>query len=343
MSNKPTNLIDLRKVRDHQNALIIAAFLESRPKINQQTSTFLKQSLKLAGRLDLDNKTLLTKKIRLKHHERMLAEMMRIKAKAEKKLNGSEIQKEDHLRRRLKFITLLHAVEDLDTPRVMEEVIRFKSMFKHVCEQFSQLKCIGSIEVEVVNIELMEQASKKTDSAVRKLSVNKRMMPIHCQGNETVSLIHYHGILDFGKDQPEKACTQFTHLLKSEPQWSRSPYQILIKGLTKEFGGKVKPIESSLHDLSRYFTKGGNIIYGNDVYLKYKVDFDQTDLGYEIAMHSEANRSRKGNLSQIDVEEKENGIENLTSLTHREVVFLADTIDQMMRLNKRKDGYIIRN
>jgi hypothetical protein len=73
------------------------------------------------------------------------------------------------------------------------------------------------------------------------------------------------------------------------------------------------------------------------------VDFDQTDLGYEIAMHSEVNRSRKGNLSQIDVEEKENGIENLTSLTHREVVFLADTIDQMMRLNKRRDGYIIRN
>ena len=128
---------------------------------------------------------------------------------------------------------------------------------------------------------------------------------------------------------------------ESEDVWSKAGHQVQFKSLTEIWGGKRKSVERNLQDIARYITKGGNMILKDNIYFRYKLSFDQDDLGPELEMIAQGYRSFGESNSMIRQESKEDGIENSMAMTYEEVAFQAQVINKMMEINRGRDGYVL--
>ena len=138
-------------------------------------------------------------------------------------------------------------------------------------------------------------------------------------GDRSLALVHFHGVVDFGAKIENKIKT-----IKSASKaiW-REAYQV-------EFGGfhSNKSVSSNLKFIARYLVKGGNEA------LVYKFGF-----GWDTAERLEARMLKSGKAAMgTDFE----GYVNEMSLTRDEIGVLVRTIDRMMGSSgsNMRNGYI---
>lgn len=373
MSNNTSklNLNSIAEMKRNKDALfetIRNGFLSERPYIGQHTSKILKNALAISGESKLYGKTLLDKPIRIKHKERMIGRFKKLTDKIINRENDKSLSQDALLRSRLRFITVVHSVESLslvvdkyqassvqkyDIRKSIKAIKEMKTLIYSCIKEFKGVRCIGAAEVEIVNVAMMDKFQQsldempidsnftRPDSTRRKLISIKQIMPKKYKKQEVVALIHFHGVIDLGPYHPEVIKILLAERMKSEKMWSKTSHQIQIKSLTEMRGGKRKSVSKSLEHIARYITKGGNMLYQDDNYLRYKLSFDQDDLDSEIEITAMGYRSSLVSNELIKRESKENGIENPLAMTPLEIVYLANVINKMMSINRARDGYIL--
>jgi hypothetical protein len=240
-----------------------------------------------------------------------------------------------------------------DVSQSIKAIKDMKALITTCINEFPGVRCIGAAEVEVVNIAMMgklnesldslpiDKSATRPESSRRKLNVLNEIMPLDCKGQETLALIHFHGVIDLGPNHPDVIKILLSERMKSEETWAKAGHQIQMKSLTELRGGKRKSVSKSLEHIARYITKGGNMLYQDDNYLRYKLSFDQDDLDAEIEMTAMGHRSSLQSNEMIKRESKEDGIENPLAMTSLEVVYLAEVINKMMSINRTRDGYVL--
>lgn len=358
----------MKRNKDALFETIRNGFLSERPYIGQHTSKILKNALAISGESKLYGKTLLDKPIRIKHKERMIGRFKKLTDKIINRENDKSLSQDALLRSRLRFITVVHSVESLslvvdkyqassvqkyDIRKSIKAIKEMKTLIYSCIKEFKGVRCIGAAEVEIVNVAMMDKFQQsldempidsnftRPDSTRRKLISIKQIMPKKYKKQEVVALIHFHGVIDLGPYHPEVIKILLAERMKSEKMWSKTSHQIQIKSLTEMRGGKRKSVSKSLEHIARYITKGGNMLYQDDNYLRYKLSFDQDDLDSEIEITAMGYRSSLVSNELIKRESKENGIENPLAMTPLEIVYLANVINKMMSINRARDGYIL--
>jgi hypothetical protein len=354
VNQKPqiNSLADMRRQSALLKDTVYQAMLQERPIVGKQSWLILRNALGISGNEKLYQRTILDKEIRIQHKERMVLRFQKLVASIKKNAKGTAAELEAQLRDRLRFITIVHGVEGLDVGRTIYQVREMQALISKCIKEFPRVKCIGAAEVEVVNVEMMGRARafmnagsgeanlKQPESIRRKLEVIEALMPSSCVGSSTIALIHFHGVIDLG--QKHDQIKDFIPLrLKSEEQWSRAGHQVQIKALTEVRGGKRKSVDKNLEHIARYITKGGNMLYQDNNYFRYKLSFDQDDLDPELEMIAQGHRSFRESNSKIRQESKEEGIENDLAMTYEEVAYLAQVVNKMMEINRTRDGYVL--
>ncbi|MBK9306887.1 MAG: hypothetical protein IPM58_07335 [Nitrospira sp.] len=246
-------------------------------------------------------------------------------------VNPSSITAHD----RLRFLTILQGFEVLDVSKTLKQVRGFKDQLRTVMEGCRGLWCLGAIEVEVVSMEMMRQLKDQTDSETRKLAVCEFMEKRLAKRNQGLSsyfLIHFHGVVVANRPR-------YFHELEKQLKllWKHEPRQVQVKPLSHMFNGKPKQLEKSLKDIARYVTKGGNDWIGKKAYLRYKLGFDNEHLETEDAW---VNRNWRRNKT-LQGEHREEGLEDVLSMTRSEIYALAQVIDGMMAMSRNRTGYLV--
>jgi hypothetical protein len=369
-TSKPhvSSLSEMKRNKDMLFKAITNGLQSERAFIGQHTWKILKQSLSMAGVSKLYGTTLLDKPVRNKHKERMISRFEKLTAKIISQANDLSLNPDAILRSRLRFITVIHSVESFkfiddeykdcsrrkyDVSQSIKAIKDMKALITTCINEFPGVRCIGAAEVEVVNIAMMgklnesldslpiDKSATRPESSRRKLNVLNEIMPLDCKGQETLALIHFHGVIDLGPNHPDVIKILLSERMKSEETWAKAGHQIQMKSLTELRGGKRKSVSKSLEHIARYITKGGNMLYQDDNYLRYKLSFDQDDLDAEIEMTAMGHRSSLQSNEMIKRESKEDGIENPLAMTSLEVVYLAEVINKMMSINRTRDGYVL--
>ncbi len=236
---------------------------------------------------------------------------------------------------KFRFPTVLHSMQVLDVEKTLRTVGAFKEQLQSVIERCRGLWCLGVVEVEVVSMDLMRHLTDQSDTEERKLAVCESMvkrLPKREQGLDVYFLIHFHGIIVATQQH------RFTDLERELRRlWKHAPRQVLVKPLSKVFGGKPKTPEASLVDIARYITKGGNDWIKKKAYLRYKLSFDQEHVESEGAW---MNRNWR-RIEWLRKEHAEEGIEDMLAMTRREIGKLARVIDGMMGTNRSRTGYLV--
>lgn len=246
-------------------------------------------------------------------------------------VNPSSITAHD----RIRFVTVLHGLEVLDVSKTLRQVRAFKDQLRIVIEGCRGIWCLGAIEVEVVSLEMMRQLTDQSDSEERKLlvceSMEKRLSK-RDRGLSVYFLIHFHGVVMATRSG------YFTGLeQKLKQQWKYHSRQVQVKPLSKVFNGKPKAPEKSLADIASYITKGGNDWINKKPYLRYKLAFDNDHLDTEDAW---VNRNWRRNKI-LQREHREDGLEDVLSMTGSEICALVSVIDGMMGMAHHRTGYLI--
>lgn len=236
---------------------------------------------------------------------------------------------------RFRFVTVLQGLEVLDVTRTVKQVRAFKEQLRTVIEGCRGLWCLGAIEVEVVSMEMMRQLTDQSDSEERKLLVCKSMekrLEKRDRGLSVYFLIHFHGIVVARRPR------HFEDLeWQLKQRWKYDPRQVQVKPLSNVFNGKPKPPDKSLADIARYVTKGGNDWIAMKGYLRYKLGFDNEHVDTEDAW---VNRNWRRNKT-LQREHREEGLEDVLSMTRSEICALAQVIDGMMGLSRNRKGYLV--
>ena len=314
-----------------------------------QNSVRLRKALASAGLHHLHHRTLLSPQIHTIHAARLTQRFLR---KLEKVKLSVRQQRHDLVRAnkrygvtvnpslitahdRFRFVTVLQGLELLDVTRTVRQIRVFKEQLRTVIEGCRGLWCLGAIEVEVVSMEMMRQLTDQSDSEERKLLVCKSMekrLGKHDQGLSVYFLIHFHGIVVTNQQQRFHELEKQLKLL-----WKQESRQVQVKPLSKVFNRKPKPPEKSLMDIARYITKGGNDWIGKKAYLRYKLGFDNEHLDTEEAWE---NRNWRRNKT-LQREHREEGLEDILSMSRSEISALAQVIDGMMGMSRNRTGYLV--
>jgi hypothetical protein len=340
---------ELKDNRGSQFHRIRQEALQSRPVIGAHSSRVLRKTLAMADRHDLIGRTLLDAEVHKKHSVLMLARFNKLVERC--KVDYDEMAPvprehkqrlpsfEAYLRTRLRFLTVLHSCKWLDVSDVKNSALSLASKLSSTLKGVRKRpKLIGAIEIEVVSMKLMRGQKFETDEAVksgrRKLEVLESMCKGLLSAEDTIALVHFHGIVDLGK----KTTDAREQLIRNafQTSWNGS-YRVEMKGLSEEFGGSKKSVNANLKGIARYITKGGTLMVDGKTYMRYKVAFDQDDLGYEAVMISDGWR-KKGSIIQI--ESKSEGLEDARSLTGQEILFHAEVIDALMGDKRNRQGYV---
>ena len=340
----------LKDSRKRQFHLIRVEALKSRPIIGAHSSRVLRKTLAMADRHDLIGRTLLDVEIHKKHSTLMLGRfdkhVERCRVDYDKMILALKEYKqrvpsfESYLRTRLRFLTVLHSCQYLNVRDVTKSAVSLASKLPSTLRGVRQRpKLIGAIEIEVVSMKLMRgqkfEFGEGVKSGRRKLEVLESMCKGLLSAEDTIALVHFHGVIDLGKNISEERVGLIRNALQT--CWKGS-YRVEMKALSEEFGGKQKSINANLKHLARYITKGGNLMVDGKTHMRYKVAFDQDDLGYEAMMISDGWR-KKG--SPIQIESKSEGLEDVRSLTGQEIVFHAEAIDALMGDQRNRQGYMV--
>ena len=226
---------------------------------------------------------------------------------------------------RLRFMTVLQAVVDPTIEAVEEAVLRLEAEFKSTVGSL-KLWSRGSIELEMVNLDILERINTAREDEGRKLNVLSSLMPlkefrglmITDDKSKSKILVHCHVVVDLGSDYARNL--ELLHEKKKRVQsWKKSGYQVEIKGLFKN-----RKTAKNLKGISAYVTKGGN------ENLRYSAGF-----GRDLAEDLEAKIWRVGKLKKAEKFDDERG------LTVGEVKQLDQLYVWLMRRRSDKRGYII--
>ena len=276
----------------------------------------LNQSLKLLGREDLIDKTLLDERVHSRHSRELyklfLAELKRLK-----KRNLDE-------RENIRFVTIIHAVTSLDDDSGVVEALRLKELLAGVIKK-QDYSFIGAIEGEVINIEKLRIFAKENpDYDTKKLDLCE-MLGDHST-EKTLLLVHLHGCLfsrtGRGFEEMEK---RFRDI------WAYG-YQVESKKTYAQ-----NKTEKNLQNIARYITKGGQQWQNDKSSLKFKMGFTNEDIETQMAYQTRQREQEFYDLEN-DIFEK-NSIEDTMSLNAIEITALASFIDKLMNLDAEKTGY----
>jgi hypothetical protein len=230
---------------------------------------------------------------------------------------------------RLRFMTVLQEltnprIEDVETAVVQLETI-FKSMLGSL-----RLWSRGTIELEMVNLDILERVGKARDDEQRKMHVllglwtQEDFQGLMVSADKSVSkiLVHCHVVVDLGKDftKNEEALRR---LCAKEGSWKRSKYQVEIKSLFKN-----RKMSQNLQAIAAYVTKGGN------ENLRYNAGFGRDlaeDLEAKIWRNFGVGRSSRGGET----------VEDERGLTVGEVQQLDALYVWLMNRRKDKRGYLL--
>lgn len=326
-----------RQKMEYQSQRIVAAMLDARGQVGTHNRVRLNGALRLGGRSDLIDRTLLSPSVHKSHHEllfeKYLARLEKIKSQAT--MQG--IAAEALARKRLRFLTLVHSVELLDVSSTIASAEIMRKKLLKALKKAKGIWCLGTIEVEVISMQWMREKrrlSAQSESEMRKLDVCEELCCKLYKHEESLALVHFHGVIDLGQSSEYAVDSA----IKSEKSWSAAPRQIQMKPISETFAGKRKSIRQNLNDIARYITKGGNDWVAGKSYLRYKIGFDH---GYEDAELAMQQDWRSNEI--IRSEHKTKGIEDSLSMTGSEIIFLAETIDSLMSRNRNRLGYWIHN
>ena len=226
---------------------------------------------------------------------------------------------------RLRFMTILQAVVDPTVEAVEEAIFRLEAAFKSAVGSL-RLWSRGSIELEMVNLDILERINTAREDEGRKINVLNSLMPLkEFQGlmipddkTKSMILVHCHVVVDLGKDHARNL-ELLADKKKRELSWKTSGYQVEIKGLFKN-----RTAAKNLNAIATYVTKGGN------ENLRYSAGF-----GRDLAEDLEAKIWRVGLLDKDEKVDDERG------LTVGEVQQLDQLYVWLMRRRSDKRGYII--
>lgn len=250
----------------------------------------------------------------------------------------------------IKFLTVLHKLVGMDASICLQEVLRFKDRLDETFGQCRGIHVIGTMECEVVSLDLMRQVMPVDSSSEKhKLKVlenlHRKSFPRKESGTETdhvtdnplpipVStpsyfLVHFHGVVV----EHHWKSTLSDALGKS---FGQVPNQVLLQPLSEQFGGKTRTVQENLKFIARYLTKGGNDFINGQSYLRYKIRFKN-----EVSRSEEEWVSRHWRTDEdLRREHLEEGVNDPLSLSRGEICHLARVIDGMMGWHRRRTGYV---
>lgn len=298
-----------------------------------QNKVRLKKALASAGKYALQETTLLTPSVHNAHAKKLADRFLRRLEYYKKQGN-----KNHSLIEKFRFLTLLHSVVVMDCHGTIQIIKKFQSHLKNTVERSKGIWCLGSVEVEVINIEKMRMIHfDQTESEARKLSVIESMIKRLNKNDQYLSsffLVHFHGIVTASN---QYRFNNFIDELKMNKEWKREPRQIQLKPISKQFNSKLKALDANLVDIARYITKGGNDWIGGKSYLRYKLAFENEYLFNEDEW---VNKNWRRN-EVLKKEQAEDGLEDALSMNVSEIVSLATVIDEMMSFNRTRTGYLL--
>ena len=332
---------------------LIEEALQSRFLHGSHNTLKLKKSLATVGRLDLVDRTLLSPSVHKIHAERLsnrfLAKWIKIRDKARTDLiklhqrdraEHSTPTDNDIAGNAFRFLTIVDSVAAVDAKSAVSAAVKLKKNVTLIAQSIKGISCLGVIEVEVISMTEMRKLRNldtTTNSEWRKLDVCEALSKsLRVTSAESLFLIHFHGIVTA---KSVEAFDHFNQQLKRKKRWSIAPRQIELKKLSTQFAGKPKSVEQNLRHIASYITKGGNDWMANKAYLRYKIGFENDDDQVNDEATWVAKNWRRSKL--LKQEHSEDGITDALSLTVREIVQLAITIDQLMGLNRARTGYLV--
>jgi hypothetical protein len=272
-----------------------------------------KTRLKKAGAGN--SRSLLHDDVSKKHADKLFEEL-----KTRAKLLGRSADQ------RLRFMTVLHSVVDPNLENVEFAVDQFSSAFKNILGSM-KLWSRRTIELELVNLDILQRISQARDDEARKLNVLSNLIPyrdfegLSIPDDKTRSkiLVHCHLVVDLGKNPEE---THKKLLMKAKHDWNTSAYQVEIKKLFKN-----KTTAKNLRKIADHITKGGN------ENLRYNAGF-----GRDLAEDLEAKIWREG-LGRSD--KSGETVEDERGLTVGEVQQLDALYVWLMKRRSDKRGYLL--
>jgi hypothetical protein len=246
--------------------------------------------------------------------------------------NSADIgQDREELFGNFRFLTILDALMPMTHESVMRRIKQFKKQLKKFFNQFESLWVVGAIEVEIVNMSGMRLfRTEENAENLRKLNTLEELFKLWVlpedRNNESYALIHFHGLVFhpnvFRLNTVKEDLTKVSN-------WQQVGHQVMMKGLSRTYNGKHKPLVESLEHIANYITKGGTDRVGDYVYLRYKHNYshithDPKELEDEVVVKSDL-------ISEV-VEDY--SYEDKMSFTYGETIFLAKLTHSMMRMNR---------
>ncbi len=328
--------------------------LASKHVIGSHNKNRLAKALAAGRRLDLVDRTLLSRKIHKDHASRLskryISRWDKLQAKAIvdwEKVKGITKSKKpsdaDIAAQHFRFLTVVDSVCPLSSSDAITLVKKLKAGIQKIVTSCPGVWCLGVIEVEVVEIDLMRKikvADKTTETESRKLDVcdvlSKDLSKTLFADETALFLIHSHCLVTAHTSAQLEAFEAKTRTVK---RWKRASRQVEIKKLSESFAGKPKRVERNLSDIANYITKGGNDWFGGKAYLRYKVGFENYSEDVTDQAMWEAINWRRNKLLQL--EHKAEGLTDVLSMTNEQILELAILIDKMMGLNRTRTGYLV--
>jgi len=263
--------------------------------------------------------TLLHNDVAKRHAEKMFAEYKRL------------TQRSDYDARRLRYVTVLYEVCELDERKIISSC---KSMISSVTFDLKRSKVawgLGAAEVELVNLDLLARINEQTEDEKRKFHVLCDMAPKvyranglvdkHASASGVKALVHCHVLVDMGDDHDAAELRLRKHLSNYKCR-----YQTEVKTTFAE-----QPLPKKLRAIAAYNTKCGN------EQLRFKAGF-RRDLGDDVEAkmwRSGLGRKDRGDYETITTEDER-------GLSAQHVAFLDRVYDALMRLRRDRRGYVIR-
>lgn len=320
---------------------IARAFEAERFLINTPADKRLASSLSLIDRSDLVDRTLLSAKVHRSHSERLskryVAVFNKLMARADGRAlrSGVKAPSEHQVAgSHLRFVTIIDSVSIVDASVAVGIASALKTRISDIVKATPGIWCLGALEVEVVSMEKMRgvrDRDPRSSSEYRKLDVCEVLEKSIKENNDSLFLIHFHGVM---AAQDESQFEALRANFRSVGQWCLAARQIEIKKLSEEFAGKSKPVANSLNNIAQYITKGGNDWNTGKAYFNYKFGFDGEDEDSWVRKNVYRNEL-------LRKEHIEDGIVDPLSLSAGEIGQLAILIDAMMGLNRTRDGYLV--
>lgn len=216
------------------------AFLSERFVISTHARKRLQKSLAVIDRLDLVDRTLLSKDVHKTHAERLanrfIERFEKIKnsrlvaaARTGTKNPSDQEVANNHIR----FCTILDCVAPVDSGAALFAVKNLKDRIATIVDATKGIWCLGVIEVEVVSMAKMRAIRDRdttSESEHRKLVLCETLADdlknTLYQSADSLFLVHFHGIITA---KQERQFDDFRYRLSKQQRWKKADRQIELK------------------------------------------------------------------------------------------------------------------